>query len=61
MLEFYHKRDFYEFIPEKIVMNAFFKTQFNYCPVVCMPHSHKRNNNINRLHERCLYIIYNKI
>ena len=30
----------------RILMNAFFKAQFNYC-------------HINRLHERCLRIIYN--
>ena len=31
-------------------MNAFFKSQFSYCPL---------NNKINRLQERCLRIIYN--
>ena len=40
-------------------MNAFFKAQFNYCPVVWMFHSHSLNNQINRLRERCLRIIYN--
>ena len=40
-------------------MNAFFKAQFNYCPVVWMFHSRSLNNKINRLHERCLRIIYN--
>ena len=47
-------------LPKKhILMNAFFKAQFNYCPVVWMFHSHSLNNKINRLHERCLRIIYN--
>ena len=42
-----------------ILMNAFFKAQFNYCPVVWMFHSPSLNNKINRLHERCLRIIHN--
>ena len=40
-------------------MNAFFNSQFNYCPVIWMCHSRALNNKINRLHERCLRIIYN--
>ena len=40
-------------------MNAFFNSQFNYCPVIWMYHSRVLNNKINRLHERCLRIIYN--
>ena len=43
----------------RILMNAFFKAQFNYCPIVWMFHSRSLNNKINRLHERCLRIIYN--
>ena len=39
-------------------MNAFFKCQSNYCPVIWMFHSRTLNNKINRLHERCLRIIY---
>ena len=42
-----------------ILMNAFFQAQFNYCPVIWMFHSRSLNNKINRLHERCLRIIYN--
>ena len=30
----------------------------NYCPVVWMFHSQTSNNKINRLHERCLRVIY---
>ena len=41
------------------LMNAFFKAQFSYCPAVWMFHSRSLNNKINRLHERCLRIIYN--
>ena len=40
-------------------MNAFFKFQFSYCPLSWMSHSRTLNNKINRLHERCLRIIYN--
>ena len=35
-------------------MNAFFKSQFSNYPLSWM-----LNNKINRLHERCLRIIYN--
>ena len=43
----------------RILMNAFFKAQFNCCPAVWMFHNRSLNNKINRLHERCLRIIYN--
>ena len=47
-------------LPEKCtLMNAFFKAQFNYCPVIWIFHSRSLNNKINRLQERCLRIIYN--
>ena len=47
-------------LPKKrILMDAFFKVQFYYCPAVWMFHSRSSNNEINRLHERCLRIIYN--
>ena len=42
-----------------ILMNAFFKAHFNYCPIVRMFRSRSLNNKINRLQERCLRIIYN--
>ena len=42
-----------------ILMNAFFKAQLNYSPVVWMFHYRSLNNNINRLYESCLHIIYN--
>ena len=44
-----------------ILMNSFFKVQFHYCPAIWMFHSRILNNKINRLHERCLRIIYNDI
>ena len=40
-------------------MKAFFTSQFSYCPLVWMRHSRTNNNKINRLHERCLQIVYN--
>ena len=42
----------------KLLMNAFFMSQFSYCPLIWMGHSRGLNNKINRLHERCLRIIY---
>ena len=43
----------------KLLMNSFFTSQFNYFPLVWMCHNRTINNQINRLHERCLRIIYN--
>ena len=43
----------------RILMNAFFRSQFSYCPLVWMCHSRTLNNEINTLHERCLRIVYN--
>ena len=40
-------------------MNAFLDSQFNYCPLTSMCHSGKRYHKVNRLHEKCLRIIYN--
>ena len=42
-----------------MLMNTFFNSQFNYCPVIWICHSRPLNNKINRLHEQCLRIIYN--
>ena len=42
-----------------MLMNAFFNSQFNYCHVIWMCHSHALKNKINTLPERCLCIIYN--
>ena len=38
------------FSKRRILMNAFFKSQFSYCPLVWMCHSRANNNKINRLH-----------
>ena len=49
----------YMSIPKrKLLMNSFFVSQFNYCPLVWMCHSRLMNNKINRLHEKCLRIVY---
>ena len=42
----------------RLIMNAFFNSQFSYCPLTWMFHSRLTNNKINRLHERCLRIVY---
>ena len=39
-------------------MNSFFNSQFSYCPLIWMFHSRITNNKINRLHERCMRLIY---
>ena len=44
---------------KRILMNTFFTSKFNYCPLVWMCHSRTNNSKINRLHERCLRIVYN--
>ena len=43
----------------KLLLNAFFKAQLSYCPVIWMCQSRVMNNKINRLNERCFTIIYN--
>ena len=46
------------FEKRRILMNSFFTSQFNYCPLVRMFHSRKVNNKLSHLHERCLRIVY---
>ena len=49
-------------LPERrILMNAFFKSQFNHCSAIWMYISRSLNSKIYRLHERCLrkYITIN--
>ena len=43
----------------RFFMNAFFRSQLSYYPLVWMCHSRTLNNKINRFHERCLRIDYN--
>ena len=42
-----------------ILMKAFFKSQFNYCPLVWMRCNRSLNTKINWVNERCLRIVYN--
>ena len=39
-------------------MNAYFTSQFDYCPLVWMNHSRTLNNRINGLHKRALSLVY---
>ena len=48
------KVNYMELPKRRILMNAFFKAQFNYCPIIWMFHSRCLNNKINRLREKCL-------
>ena len=43
----------------KVLMNAFYNAQFNYCPLIWMLHNHQNNNKIKHLYERCLCFIQN--
>ena len=49
-----------DFAKRHLLVNAFFYSQFNYCQLVWMCHNRTNNNKINRLHERCLRLIYNE-
>ena len=42
-----------------ILVNALFKSRFNYCPLVWMCCNRSLKTKINWLHERCLRIVYN--
>ena len=45
---------------KRLLLNAFFMSQFNYCQLVWMCHNRTKNNKTNRVHERCLRLIYNE-
>ena len=50
------------YIPQtqkRLLMNAYFMSQFGYCPLVWMNHSRTLNNHINGLHKRALSLVYN--
>ena len=49
---------FIPFHKRKILMQAFFRSQFSYCPLVWMFHSRELNTKINNLHYRALRIVY---
>ena len=42
----------------KVLLNAFFNAQFNYCPLIWMLHSRRNNNKIKHSHERCLRLVH---
>ena len=44
---------------KRILMNSFFNSKINYCPLVWMFHSRSINIKINRLRDRILRIVYN--
>ena len=44
---------------KRILMNVFFRSQFNYCPLVWICCNRSLKTKINRLHERYLRIVYN--
>ena len=43
----------------KLLINAFIKSQFSYCPLIWMFCTRGSNNKINRIHERSLRFITN--
>ena len=43
---------------KRVLMKAFFMAQSSYYPLTWMFHNRKLNNKINKLHERCLLIVY---
>ena len=45
-------------LKRKLLMNSYFTSQFNYCPLTWMCHSRTANNKINRLHESSLPIVH---
>ena len=49
-----------DFAKRRLTINAFFYSQFNYYQLVWMCHNRINNNKINRFHERCLRLIYNR-
>ena len=52
-------QSFMDLSKRRILLNAFFTSQFSYCPLVSMFHSRGKINKVNRIHERCLRIIRN--
>ena len=40
-------------------MNSFFSSKFSYFPLLWMCHGRTVNSKIDKLHERCLRVIYN--
>ena len=42
----------------RMIMKSFIMSQFGHCPLIWMNHNRSLNNNINRIHERALKIVY---
>ena len=58
-MQYLGKHPTWIFAKRRLLVNAFFYSQFNYCKLVWMCHNRTNNNKINRLHERCHRLIYN--
>ena len=43
---------------KKKLVSSFFNPQFNFCPLIWMFHNRIIRNKINRLHGRCLHLLY---
>ena len=43
----------------RTIVNAFFSSQFAYCPLIWMFHNRTLNNRINKLQERALRLVHN--
>ena len=48
-----------DFAKRRLLVNAFYYSQLNYCQLVWMCRNRTNNNKINRPHERRLRLIYN--
>ena len=44
--------------PSTAIYEKFIMSQFSYCPLIWICHSRKVNNQINKLHERTLRLVY---
>ena len=51
--------DYTDLIKLKLLINAFIKSQFNYCPPVWMFHDRRDNVKLNKIFERAMRIAYN--
>ena len=45
----------------RTLMKAFIESHFNYCPLILMFHSRIMNNEINRIHERALRLVFHDL
>ena len=45
-------------LKRKLIMNSFFISQLNCCPLVWKSHSSLMNKRVNWLHEKCIRIVY---